>query len=375
MSTSVDGRKRTFEERLETRNNALNFVRLSLACIVIVHHAVPLGGFLVPLKLGNFSVGHMAVGGFFCISGYLITRSRLGSNSIGRFAWKRALRILPAFWVCLVVTAAVIALIGSQVTGGWALSAAISYVVSNADMWNGDHTIGTTISALPFPLDWNGSLWTLRFEILCYAMVAIAMSVGFVRRNPRFVLGAFVIATAVGLLGSDAWPQPVKDLVFLVPFFLAGAVLFVYSDRVRVSWRLAALAGVSLGVVSVLNLGHELGGLPTAYLCMWLGVSLPQGFKRIGARNDFSYGMYLYGMPVQQLLVIFGAAGLGQLGYTLLSIVATIPLAIASWFLVEKPALRLTKMKRPTLTGRPREHGNATVAAVDGQVANPRQAR
>ena len=49
----------------------------------------------------------MAVVGFFGISGYLITGSAERSRPL-RYLWQRFLRIFPAFWVCLVVTAFVI---------------------------------------------------------------------------------------------------------------------------------------------------------------------------------------------------------------------------------------------------------------------------
>jgi len=341
----------TLAERFDGGNNSLNFLRLCLAVSVIVYHAAPIGGFDVYLHIGDISLGHLAVAGFFCVSGYLITQSRKRST-IGRYALKRALRIFPGFWACLVVTAFGIALLMSVQTGGWELRAAIAYVTSNFDMWNGAQQVGTTISGLPYPQSLNGSLWTLRFEVLCYILVAVALSIGFIKRHRLFILAAFVVLTAAGALAPHSTPQPILDFLFLTPFFLAGAVLFLYAERVTISHKLALAAAVIFVAVALLGHGGSLGGLPVAYLCMYAGIMLPKWFQKVGRDNDISYGMYLYGFPVQHLLVAFGVAGAGQAVYSLASVLATVPLAAASWFLVERPANNLAK--QPKLAGKRR---------------------
>jgi peptidoglycan/LPS O-acetylase OafA/YrhL len=93
----------TIAARLDLRSNSLNLVRLVLATAVIVSHAWPIGGFGDDPAIGDVNLGHLAVGGFFAISGYLIAQSRL-VNRPARYAAKRAMRILPGFWVCLLVT-------------------------------------------------------------------------------------------------------------------------------------------------------------------------------------------------------------------------------------------------------------------------------
>ena len=76
-----------------------------------------------------------------------------------------------------------------------------------------------------------------------------------------------------------------------------------------------------------------------AYPLIWLGIHLP--FQRIGASNDYSYGVYIYAYPVTVLLATWHVARLGEPVFVFLCVVATLPFAIASWWLVEKRALRL----------------------------------
>ena len=94
---------------LDFRSNSIGFLRFFFAATVVWSHAFPLGGFSEdPLNRLNFNApttGFLAVGGFFVLSGFLITRSYETVGSVGRFIWHRFLRIFPAFWVCLMVTA------------------------------------------------------------------------------------------------------------------------------------------------------------------------------------------------------------------------------------------------------------------------------
>src|SRR5690554_1974512 len=95
----VESKHTTLGSALQGRSNSLGVIRLVLALLVIVDHAFPLGGFgLDPvweLTRGQASLGLLAVGGFFAISGYLIAKSGL-SGDVVQFLWRRFLRIFPA---------------------------------------------------------------------------------------------------------------------------------------------------------------------------------------------------------------------------------------------------------------------------------------
>ena len=86
------------------------------------------------------------------------------------------------------------------------------------------------------------------------------------------------------------------------------------------------------------------------YPLLWLGIHLP--FQKVGSRNDYSYGVYIYAFPVQQLLVIWGFNRWGYWAYALLVVVVVAPFAVASWWAVERHALRLKSVyaRAPTST-------------------------
>lgn len=330
----------TIGARFEPRGNALNALRLTLAVMVIVSHSRPIGGFGPDPRFGDVNLGALAVGGFFTISGFLITASRLNSSFLG-YGWRRARRIMPGFWVCLLVTAFVLAPVTAAVRGGWTLAASTEYVVRQSLLYRaGSFTIGDTLAGVPYPT-WNASLWTLFYEASCYVVVGVLVFSALFRRRAWPTLAAFALSTVVAWISyAYGTPGTAGLLAVFLPWFLAGATLLRFADRIPLTWWGATVMAVVLAVMAWGGVVRLVAALPVAYLCLWLGVALPVRTHRICVRNDISYGMYLYAFPVQQLLLVLGAQRVGALAFTAASVGMTVPAAWGSWLLVERPALR-----------------------------------
>lgn len=327
-------------ERLSGRDNALNLVRLVLASLVVFSHTPPIAGIPANVQIGEKPLGEWAVAGFFALSGYLIAGSRVRLSFLA-YLWRRALRILPAFWVSLLAVGFLFApLVGSWSGGHWRLAEAVDFVVRNAGLRIYQWTIGDTLGADAFQA-WNGSLWTLFYEFGAYVVAGVLLSVGLVRRNSVAVFGTLVVVLPVfyqlarGPL--DISTNLYLNALWLGGFFVAGMFMWAVGDRVASDWRLAsaalAILLVSAGIAKFLLLGP----LPLAYLLLYLGGVIPW---HVGAVNDISYGMYVYAFPMQQVLAAAGFAFLGFWGFALLAIIGTVPLAWLSWKLVEQPAMR-----------------------------------
>lgn len=335
------GARVTLGAALAGRDNALNAVRLLLAVMVIFAHAT-LSGLGSFRHVGDVDLGELAVGGFFTVSGFLIARSRV-SLPFGAYLWRRALRIFPAFWVCLVVVAFGFASLSTIVTGqSWDPLSAFGYVARNLGLWIFQPGVADTLPPDAFPW-WNGSLWTLFYEFAAYLVAGAILSVAVVRahRAPA-MFGLLALVTVVhAIVPGDAGYFWLNSLQ-LGGFFAAGMALWSVSDRVRVSHVGAAAAAVVFVTLVALEQVALLGPLPVAYLCLYAGAKLP---TRVGARNDVSYGMYVYAFPVEQLLGLAGFAAGGLFGFALVATVLTVPLAWGSWLLVERPALRLRRSR------------------------------
>jgi peptidoglycan/LPS O-acetylase OafA/YrhL len=301
----------------------------------------------------------MAVDAFFALSGFLIAGSYLSSPSVWRYLWRRALRILPGFWVCLVVTAGVIApvawwlqrhtLSGFPVVGN---DSATTYVWRNAGLLVRQYYIAGAFDGEVV----NGSLHTLFYEFACYLMVAVIGVLGVIRRRPWVVvalLGAawvVTLAEAVGQTGVVTG-QPGRELMLRYgTMFLAGMVGLLFARRIRLTARGGLLAGLALlaAVTAAAQVSGDSRSILTysllappavAYLVLLAGCS-PR-LSRVGARRDLSYGLYVYAWPVQAALVVIGAHTWWLPLYLVVSLTIALGMAFLSWTYVESPALAL----------------------------------
>ncbi|WP_196806025.1 acyltransferase [Terracoccus sp. 273MFTsu3.1] len=327
--------------RLDDRDNALNAIRLLLAIFVVVDHSYK----AATGRPGPWAhMGDFAVEGFFAISGYLIAGSR-ARMAMGPFLWRRALRLMPAYWALLLLTALVVAPLSTVFTRSaydWASGA--GYVVNNSLLVTTQMGIGGTPEGVAYFGLWNASTWSLPFEAAAYVLFALLLAMpAFGRRAAAVVClalsAATVVQSATGV-GVNVTP----DLTRLWSFFAAGVLLWFLRERLPLS----GLAGAGAGglVVGALVLDRAIyfaiAPVAVAFLLLWLGARLS---IRVGARNDISYGVYLFAFPIQQLMAVAGVPeAIGLEWFAVLSVAVTVPVAWASWLLVERPAMRLRRL-------------------------------
>ena len=363
---------RSIGETFNPRRNSLNFLRLALASVVVITHALPLAAFRVIGGINGTGFGEIAVYGFFGISGYLIAGSAL-RNRAGRYLWQRFLRIFPAFWLCLAMTAfvfGVVAWLHHPVVAHCGISCYFSsranspygYIYRNLLLVVHQHSISGTPTGSLIPYEWNGSLWSLSYEFLCYLILMGLAVVGLLRHRGVILIGAVLLWMAVAVITLTPSIDKQFNLLHnytafnilkLTTVFMVGTVIYLYRERVPDSGWVALLCTTSLVACLYWPTGgsspsftftaSDLLAALIAYPLLWLGIHLP--FHRIGQRNDYSYGMYIYGFPVAQLLVIWGVGRWGPVPYTAMTMFCTAGLAMGSWWGVERHALRLKALR------------------------------
>jgi peptidoglycan/LPS O-acetylase OafA/YrhL len=144
---------------------------------------------------------------------------------------------------------------------------------------------------------------------------------------------------ALLISSPDQWP-------LLVPFFIVGAALYIYRDYVPKSSHLfwaSLLVFVASALVGCMYWGLLIGG---TYAIVYAALSFSGGTMLFGHRVDLSYGVYLYGWPVAQLLLYFSHQSLKPLPLFVLTMAVTVPLAYASWRLVEAPGLSIVRARK-----------------------------
>ncbi|WP_285593560.1 acyltransferase [Kineosporia sp. NBRC 101731] len=334
---------KTLGTRFSPRHNHLGLLRLVLALTVGVTHATEIGYGWQPQFAGT-QLGELCVDAFFVLSGFLLVGSFLRLDSVRRYAWHRFLRIVPGFWVCLVVTATLIApliawlqdvpmrtLINGQ-------DSAVDYVIRNAALlmrqWG--------VSGLPSDVEMtgvlNGSLWTLFYEAACYASIIALGVFGGLRRRPVMTLGAVGALWVVTVLNDYQIVYLGQERILRLSFmFLIGSVLYLYAHQVPMSrWLTLAAVGVVVAGVAFFDDYRVLAGPAFGYLCLALAVSR---LRIPDPRTDISYGLYVYHWPLLQVFNLLGLATYGVWVFAPAGLAAAAVVALLSWKLVEKPAL------------------------------------
>lgn len=322
---------------------------------------------------------------FFLISSFLLYRpfvvARLEGRpppSLRRFARRRVLRIVPAFWVALTVAI----LIGSTIA---ATDAVRLYLFAQV------YSPRTLELGL-------GQAWSLDVEILLYVLLGV-VGWAVARRRPAggaswrsetvpvlALLGLSVLIKAAVVAGMDLRDDADRWILYTLPWYLdhmaVGMLLAVWSaqrvvvggsDRVQrvvesrawLCW-LGAAVGFALVVELAQGWPEEDGIVVRHHLRLLIAVLflLPAIFgpadhgrlrRVVGSRPVLAVGVVSYSLYLWHTMVIgrvdnllpFGVtAGAGALVGATVAIGASLVLAAGSYLVIELPALRYRSRDR-----------------------------
>jgi peptidoglycan/LPS O-acetylase OafA/YrhL len=344
----------------EGRDNRFDNFRLIFALTVLCAHSYfaaeghHSGDPLAKLCLNQITLGSIAVDAFFAISGFLVTESWNHSRGVVDFLRRRVLRIYPGFVIACLFIAAVAAPLGAPSLtqyrsefqpGGFAETVVFlrQPLIPHSFLSNPARNIV------------GGSMWTISFEFGCYLGVAALGLTGLLRGRVLAVLlagallanlwcdlAAWSYLQVTGFwMPSDRWNwRPWSDWARFLSFFLAGSVAYLYRDSIPRSRRLAIGCGLVLIVATQIPPGF-VALLPIAGVYLLFYAAFPPGaVEATKGRPDFSYGVYLYSFPIQQLIVSW-IHGIGPWLLSALAIPLTLIAAVFSWYVVERPMLSL----------------------------------
>lgn len=319
-------------------------------------HLVPTGAERpLPTILHQFQIhgGSVAVSLFFALSGYLVSASWDRRPAFRDFLKRRARRIYPGFFaVCLWQSVVVVPLAVGIGAGFPSLADVWQLGLAMVTLGSLGHLANPQLELFPAGIshDLNGSLWTIRYEFLCYLLLGLLGALGILRcRWLRWSLfgalwGWFVIwpdaqmppalTRAIG-----AW----SDWGWLAVYFLGGVLAYWDTGKIpRNRWSLLVVASaVVAAFVGPEAVGRAVVPLVLPWLVLHASYHVLPTRLALRLPGDFSYGIYLYAFPVQQLLLQFTPDVRWTVsGFSLVATVLTLPLAVASWYWVEARWLR-----------------------------------
>jgi peptidoglycan/LPS O-acetylase OafA/YrhL len=335
--------------------NCLGVLRLGLALLVIFSHGFRLGEFgsdpFLLFSRGIVTFGGFAVHGFFILSGFLVAQSWARLGRPGVYLAHRILRIMPAYWLCLILTVFLfgpLLAILIKVSGSYwqSLPSPWCYLMANSILLQKQGDIGQLTAGQEVSGFLNMSQWTLPWEFLCYLGVLFLGVTGLVKQRSRWVIAGFFIFYANLNIDPTHYRFFFKlyttELATPLPvFFLGGCVLWSWRRLVCESrWGMVLLfAAFLVGT----GLGFYRWCGPVLLPPLFLGAARLFCSPQFILKNDYSYGTYLYGALVQRVLVATGIPLLNPWLFFALATVFTLPLAVLSWNLLEKPALQFAK--------------------------------
>ena len=314
---------------------------------------------------------------FFVISGFVLYRPFLLARvDTQRYAWRRALRIVPAYWIALTVTGI---LLGHKI-----FENPLAYY-GFAQIYSQDTLTGGLIQA-----------WTLDVEVTFYVFLPLwawLLSRASLRRQAYALAGlaaaslawkvAFVWSGSARQVVDTPWLHSLPAYLDTFALGMGLAILSLNPPRVKRPLLLWVVAAVAFWVVSVkIGIGHRLFEPYTRWQYMGkhvlfavVGAALVASAvlatpgrgvvgRVLGNRlalwlGLISYGIYLWHVTVLQVLEDLGFQRSLHfhpfLVVTAVTLVATSAIAAASWYLAERPLLSLKPPRRRARDDRARE--------------------
>lgn len=335
---------------------------LAVLCVIWGHGAatLPQEG-VVPALREYLPGGYFGVQVFFVLSGFLITtlllreRAKSGRISLAGFYRRRAFRILPALFVFLLIVTA-LALAG--VISGLGPRDIISPALFLRDYW---------------PLDgswWTGHTWSLSVEEQFYALWPLLV----IAMPQRVAVRVLVIGVLVSPL--------VRLGTYMLPFVPEGGVTYMFHTRAdalmigcllayglgqgwferivawvfdrRLQWLIVVWLPVSWAMTSKLEgiwmytVGYSGDALAVAVLILWMMRAPRSPFGRfLNWRPMVHIGLISYSLYLYQQLFLTRHNETWFGGLTIGGLLALLLAAEASYWLVERPSLRLrTRFER-----------------------------
>lgn len=335
--------------REHTRNN-LDLMRLVFASLVLLAHSFELtdgDSRREPLTriFGTLSFGSLAVDCFFILSGFLIIQSWDRSSSTLSYFKKRVFRIYPAFIVCSIISILIVGRLAAA--DPKAYYSEISIAKSILDALRLAPPVGAAaFSGSHYP-DINGAVWTISYEFYCYIAIAMLGIAGLVRK--WWIAAGFIGCLLVYLFlrqhelahGFTSVPNTrIGTMVRFGMLFLAGATAAKFGvERLRGGKVALLCTALWIGCSFIPLLAEPALAVFGTFVLLYVGYS-PLEHSAIRDVPDISYGTYLYGWPAQKL-VIFYFSTLTPVMVFAFSLTAALACGAASWFAIEKPALRL----------------------------------
>lgn len=326
-------------------DNCFDFLRYFFAfSLVIVHFCT-----LTDTEQFWFVTGGTRVKAFFIITGFLVIYSYIRTDNIRKYAEKRIRRIMPAYATTILLSF----LIGLQFTSVPAADYLTSgqtykYIIANLCFLNYIQPDLPGLFTENVHNAVNGSLWTMKVEVLFYVTVPFFMY--FLKRYHKLAVLLCIICLSM-LYGEilnylyEQTQRPIYNTLAhqlggqLVYFYCGTLLLFYFRFLCRHIRLILPLSIVLYLLCPVFNILYYIQ--PICFACIIVGIAYHCKILNFLQKYDnISYGIYLYHFPVIQIVVQYRLHEVNIYLAFIVVLFATLTLATLSWKFIEKPLLK-----------------------------------
>lgn len=341
-------------------SNNFDFLRLLAAYMVLFSHQFAVTGQAEP-DISFQKLGRIGVLIFFSISGYLVAQSWKRDPVALRFLARRILRIWPGLIVVVLISALLLGPIVSTLS--------VKDYFLSSQTWDYLRILQTLTTRMPLPgvftdnpkLNVNVSLWTLQYEFRWYLVLLVLGLIGLLRYRSLLLIGFIAFAVFVFAIHDPQHHYHRSPNLPLGAFFLYGVCLNYFRDFWSARPKLIlSVLGLMSAILIAFDYQYAALFLVLPALVVFFGSASTPFICRAGRFGDFSYGIYIYGYPVQQTVIMLTGNHLSMWVTLAISTSITVTLAFLSWHLIERPALRLKHYFQ-------RENGSLHVAEATNQ--------
>jgi len=292
------------------------------------------------------SLGECAVQVFFILSGVMVAQSCDRSRRVIDFAAGRTLRIFPALIVCALFTSFIVGPMVSRLAPAQYLAdpGLYAYVAKTLTLSSGAASLPGVFETNPFAGYVNSSLWTLKYEVICYFGLGLLGFAGLFQQRwwLAAVVGLGLLVATVSLgLPSDIEAYGFTDnLLYFVAFFGSGVLTYLVRDRLVINGLVLVPLFAFFVAGARTPFAEVSAALFLGYGALWAATKTFGPLRALCNRFDTSFGIYIFAGPTQQTLLWLVPA-LTPIWLSLTAFAIVLPIAFVSWIVVEKPALRL----------------------------------
>ncbi len=343
----------TAPQEENARTNNFNAMRLIASLMVIYGHMSAIMGMPQHLVLGQ-KVSSIGVKIFFVLSGYFITKSYFNDSNFLRYTIRRVFRIFPALITVTFFCAFIVGPIFTSLPVRSYLTHSATREFLKNILLKVNYNLPGVFENYTYANAVNGSLWSLPVEFSLYFILPLFVVIF---KKLKCVRGG-ILALALISLGCDiyvhsstevlrfvVWGSNLPDWATLYTFFFVGSFMSFPEFKKYFNLQLATAFLACAALISLSFTKTEiLLVLVLPYFVLSFGLAEKPVFGAWFTKNDYSYGLYLYGFVIQQ--IVFNNLKQYNLSLNVLTVICfaiTFVFAFLSWHIIEKPSQKIAK--------------------------------